>query len=150
MSVYRTTIQDVMESGYRFRVTEQRETVEGLADDLLDEARAGAEQRMSDGQDLLLRELRTTLGYPGGGEPSRTNEPPRYQSGDLHDSWKKSKPRWIKKGLILRGSLYSRHPAAGPLEFGALRALGIAPRPYYRPTLARIATWLEITLMDWS
>lgn len=133
----RTTIQDVQASGYIFRVTAP-DDVRGLAEELLDEVRATAMQNMQRAQDRVVAEVKRTLGRSAD-RPARPGEPPRQVSGDLAVSWKRGRRSWRQKKTVLRGAVESKHPAAGALEFGALRTMGIRPHPYYRPALAKIA-----------
>lgn len=134
----RTAIQDIHESGYIFRVSAPRESIVGLAEELLNEIRAEAMGNMQRAQDVVVAEVKNTLSREAA-KPARPNEPPRQISGDLARSWKRGRRSWRKKKTELRGSIESKHPAAAPLEFGAFRSMGIRPHPYYRPSLAKVA-----------
>lgn len=134
----RTTIDDIMVSGYSFRVTAPRESIEGLAEELLAEIRATAMQNMQRAQDVVVAEVRRTLGREAA-RPARPNQPPRQITGELDRSWKRGRRSWRKRKTELRGAVESKHPAAAALEFGAFKSMGIRPHPYYRPALARVA-----------
>jgi hypothetical protein len=142
-------------SGWRFAVIAEQDEAKLAIDEMLDEIRGTAIVNMMEAQSYALREVKETLGFAtADSKPSRTNEAPRFQTGGLMDSWKAGKPYWMKqfmkndKPMVLRGSLYSWHPAAGILEWGGLKRMQkqrgrvwtnpVAPRPYYRTTMARI------------
>jgi len=187
--VSRSPTEDIEKSGWIFRVTAVQDDVELAIDEMVEEIRGVAEVNMIEAQKYALLEVQKTLGFVNN-RPRRKrkkkgqaremtisaeNQPPEYQSGKLQKSWKARKPKWMRdrkrkdNPLVLRGELYSRHPAAGALEFGApfrtvsrghtwekkggkgrwknilVRTGGsgwkspLAPRPYYRPTIAKIA-----------
>ena len=134
----RTTIASIEESGWSYRVVRDFDDVERLGDEWLVAERKAANEKMKLAQRLVRDEVRKTLGRMLS-RPSRANEPPRAITQALMKSWKLGSRRWNRDKSMLVGKVQSAHPAAGPLEFGAVRSLGFGPRPYYRITLARIA-----------
>jgi hypothetical protein len=148
-----TSAADAGKSGWRFSVVRQGGDVNALAKDLQREFRAGADKRMQAAQKLIRDEVKKTLGSVLG-RPSRAGEPPAKVSGDLQRSVKIGKRYWNKEGTILRGEIRITHPAAARHEFGSRggkdkrgRPLNTPARPYYRPTLARIADQITRVLL---
>jgi hypothetical protein len=147
MSV-RTSLASIEESGWSFTVVrEEYRDIELLADEWLDAERDSAVENMKLAQRLARDEWKKTLGRQAA-QPSRANQPPRKISGALQRGVKLGRRRWKtrdgrntskRRGLLLEGRVQNTHPAAGPLEFGAIRRLGFGPRPHWRPTLRRIA-----------
>jgi hypothetical protein len=137
----RTTIASIEESGWSFRVVRDFEDVERLSDHWLEAERKSAVEKMKLAQRLIRGEVRKTLGRMLA-RPSRANEPPRAITKSLLKSWRLGSRRWNRDKSMLTGKVESPHPAAGALEFGAVKSLGFGPRPYYRITLARIADQL--------
>lgn len=132
--------------GIRFRVVAHRDDLKGLSEDLLDAVRDEAYENIQIGQSLVVDQARVTLGRvsPVAAAPG---EPPRKIGGELQASVKPGRFGWRNRDkTIMQGAIESKHPAAGPLEFGSPRQ-GIEPHPWYRATIARIGTDLEGVLL---
>ena len=148
MAITRTSLASIEESGWSFSVVrDEYRDIELLADEWLEVERNDAVENMKRAQRLARDEWKKTLGRHAA-QPSRANQPPRKVSGALQKGVKLGRRRWKtrdgrnsskRRGLLLEGRVQNTHPAAGPLEFGAIRRLGFGPRPHWRPTLRRIA-----------
>lgn len=131
----------------RFRVVAHRDDISGLGEDVLDAIRDEAYENIQIGQALVVDQVRVTLDRQAS-EPAGPGEPPRKIGGGLQQSWKTGRFGWRNRvKTIMQGAVESNHPAAGALEYGSPRQ-GIDPHPYYRPTIARIASDLEGVLLN--
>lgn len=130
-----------------FYVVMKHDDVAGLGENLLDAVRDEAWENIQIGQALVADEWRRTLGRVSP-QPAAPGEPPRKISGELQGSVTVGRKGWANKAqTVMRGAIEARHPAAGPLEYGAPRQ-GIQAHPHYRPTIARIERDLEGVLAD--
>lgn len=135
----------------RVRVVADRDDISGLSENLLDALRDEAQVNIRIGQFLVVDQVRVTLGRRAA-EPAAPGEPPRKVEGELQESVKPGSVRWANRAQTrIRAEIKSNHPAANALEFGRAD-LGIAPHPWYRPTIRRIERDLEGVLLhgdDW-
>lgn len=143
------SIQTLRTSGASLTVLREGDDFKDFTEEILEEMRAGAEQRMSRALDYTLDRVRYMLSaiYPAFGasgsvrQSSPPGAPPGLVLGDLHDSWKKGRINWSKGRTVLTGRYFSRHPSAGALEWGSPPKKqwpkGLPARPYIRPMLVR-------------
>lgn len=177
------SVDTLRKSGYSLTVLRDGAEFDTFDEDMLELMRAGAESKMGRALDHIVGAIKRTLSrqYPvkvaAGSQfatasgtlrrrkserrqPSPAGDPPGKISGDLAKSWQRKKPTWSKAKTVLTGRYFSKHPAAGRLEFGddsqgkgfvlhlsrrAGREVGggIKARPYQRPTLEREADRLS-------
>lgn len=141
----RTTVAQIRESGWSFRVVSEHDDFASFTEEMLEDMRAGAVERMERAKAFVVSEVKRTLDriYPMPTigalkfRPAPPGAPPGKIEGELQESWKTGSTTWKKNKTILTGRVRSRHPAAGALEWGSPKQ-GIPAHPYYRPTLIRI------------
>ncbi len=144
------TVAMLKDSGHSLTVLREGDDFKDFTEEILEEMRVGAEGRMSRALGVIVRAVQWMLSavYPAtsaSGEersPAPSGAAPGLILGDLRDSWKKGRVSWSKGKTVLTGWYYSRHPSAGPLEWGSPKQR-IPAHPYQRPALARSADELE-------
>lgn len=89
---------------------------------------ADADRALREAGDLYIDALKEVVGVPGLGSPSDPGEPPRLQSGALHDSFSQD----VSGGVLTVGSSAAH---AGYLTDGTRT---MAPRPFAGPARLRM------------
>lgn len=112
------------------RGTLEGDSLEGLADEILEDLEPRAIAAVNDGTEIIARKARELLGRKG---PPITGAPPAYGSGELQGSIETVPAK--KRGNSIRGSYGSKLPQAGRLEWGGKDRKGryVSPHPYLRP-----------------
>jgi hypothetical protein len=162
MAIRLESTATLRESGWSLTMLRDPTEMEGFTEEILDVWRADAERVMPRAQDHIVGAIKRMLSkvYPviaqagsmfssaSGTERRRKNikrqpapsgAPPGHITEGpegLRDSWKTKKPTWSKNKTVYTGRYFSRHPAAGALEFGSPKQ-GIASHPYQRIALQR-------------
>lgn len=152
------SVASIRASGWSLTILREGAEFDTFDEEMLADMREGAEGRMVRALDHIVGAIKRTLSkqYPvvvaqgttfatASGtlrkrkgtrrQPAPPGAPPGKVSGDLADSWKRRKPTWSKAKTVLTGRYFSKHPAAGALEFGDPDRM--PSRPYQRPTLVR-------------
>lgn len=153
------------ESGWSLTMLRDPTEMEGFTEEILDVWRMEAERDMPRAQNHIVAAIKRKLSrvYPvivqalsiftsaSGTErrrkttkhqPAPSGAAPGKITGELADSWRTKKPTWSKNKTVYTGRYFSKHPAAGALEFGSPKQ-GIPSHPYQRPTVAREADKLD-------
>lgn len=162
------TTATLRESGWSLTMLREGDDFKTFTEEMLEQMRAGAESRMGRAQAHIVKAVKRALSrvYPAVSvagsiftsasgterrrkstrrQPAPSGAPPGKITGELAESWKTRKPTWSKQKTVLTGRYFSRHPAAGGLEFGSPKQ-GIPSHPYVRPTLVREAEALDAIL----
>lgn len=107
-----------------------------LADELEEEFHAEAMEAVGEAADIVLADVKQRLSRRRGPEASPPGEPPALQEGDLLRSYRRVTPK--VRGRVATSGIYSRHPGANRVEFGAVDRRGIRTlaRPHVRPAFA--------------
>ncbi len=117
-----------------------RVRVEWMPGPLTRSVKFKVDEALDDASDDLADEIRRLISKPGGGIASKPGEPPRLQTGELHESIEIRKTKdgrlvgspLVKAFWLERGTQQFEF-SEGEIEtdFG-----GIEPRPFLRPALA--------------
>lgn len=171
--------QTIRVSGWSLTIVPTSGEFSTLTDEIMEELRRDADPKMKRAQEEYVRGIKETLSrqYPlirAGGikhsadpmvrsirrersfrkdrrQSSPPGTPPGLVMGDLRRSWRVGLRKWTGGKTVLTGYVYSKHPGAGPHEFGSPAGSPNAPqwprglpsRPYVRPTLIRIGDKLS-------
>lgn len=120
-----------------FKVVERKNIVQSLIYDWkisISKANEDAAQDVVGYMKDSFLEPKTGIIYPSGHQASAPGEAPAYEYGDLFDSFRIRKLNQYAYGIS------SSDPAAELLEYGGVY---IAPRPYARPALEKVAEELK-------
>lgn len=116
------------------RVRIEGEKFIDLVDDIQEETLAPARELAAQSGDLLLSDVKRRL-KARTADPAPPGEAPAYQSGELHDSFKRLPVR-VRANVVSSGVRSSEdYGKVGALEFGYVTPAGthVLPRPFLRP-----------------
>lgn len=107
-----------------------------LAEELEEEFRKEARAVVREAVDLYVDEIKDQLRKTGS-RPSRPNEPPSMQSGDLERSFRRGSVRLQRGKASIQGDVISTLPyeEVNGVEYGHTKPTGerVLPRPFVRP-----------------
>lgn len=115
-----------------------------LVDEIQDETIGAAKELAAQGGDLLLADVKRRL-KSRSGQPAPAGESPAYQSGELHNSFRRL-PVKVKENTVTSGIRSSEdYGKVGAPEFGYVSANGkqVKARPFLRPAEQAIQPELD-------